>query len=82
MASKIMVAIALLLSFALSTSAIPTISALGNKFFDSDGKQFFVKGASISTLPLMVADICQELHTNWFQTTHYSIPNNANAMQA
>ena len=28
----------------VATNALPTITALGNKFFDSDGKQFFMKG--------------------------------------
>jgi hypothetical protein len=26
------------------TAAIPTISAIGSKFFDSNGNQFFIKG--------------------------------------
>ncbi len=25
-------------------NAVPTITAVGNKFFDSNGKQFFMKG--------------------------------------
>ena len=29
---------------AATANALPTITALGNKFFDSDGKQFFMKG--------------------------------------
>ena len=36
---------ALLANFAISaTNAIATITATGNKFFDSDGNQFFIKG--------------------------------------
>jgi 1,3-beta-glucanosyltransferase GAS1 len=29
---------------AATTYAVPTIEALGNKFFTSDGSQFFIKG--------------------------------------
>ena len=29
---------------AASVNALPTIEAIGNKFFTSDGKQFFMKG--------------------------------------
>ena len=43
-ASRILGAVATLLTFAVNVTAIPTITTLGNKFFDSDGKQFFVKG--------------------------------------
>ena len=28
-------------------NALPTIEVLGNKFFDSDGKQFFMKGTAL-----------------------------------
>ena len=31
--------------------ALPTITVLGNKFFDSDGKQFFMKGAALLPVP-------------------------------
>jgi hypothetical protein len=31
---------------AATTYAIPTIEALGNKFFTSEGAQFFIKGTS------------------------------------
>lgn len=45
MFAKIMLKAALLASCAISaTNAIPTITATGNKFFDSDGNQFFMKG--------------------------------------
>jgi hypothetical protein len=53
-------------------AAVPTISAVGSKFFTSDGNQFFVKGQSFfnpfdslsadTTLPL------QALHINLFPT--------------
>lgn len=33
-----------LLACAAVVNAIPTITAVGNKLFDSTGKQFFVKG--------------------------------------
>jgi len=29
---------------AAAVNALPTITTLGNKFFDSDGKQFFMRG--------------------------------------
>lgn len=38
--------LALALGSAVATHAIPTIEALGNKFFTSDGKQFFLKGTN------------------------------------
>jgi 1,3-beta-glucanosyltransferase GAS1 len=45
MFAKMLVKAALLASFAISaTNAIATISTTGNKFFDSDGNQFFIKG--------------------------------------
>jgi len=34
--------------YATLVTAIPTITAVGSKFFTSDGKQFFVKGWSTS----------------------------------
>lgn len=33
----------------LSVDAIPTISAVGNKFFDSEGRQWFIKGKVSAT---------------------------------
>ena len=44
MPSKMLTAIALLSSLVAQVAAIPTISTLGNKFFDSTGKQFYIKG--------------------------------------
>jgi hypothetical protein len=35
---------AALASFAAAANAISTIEVVGNKFFDKDGKQFFLKG--------------------------------------
>jgi hypothetical protein len=34
----------LLSAAAVVADGLPTISAVGNKFFDSTGKQFFLKG--------------------------------------
>ena len=43
----------LLLSLVPGTAAaIPTISAIGSKFFDSKGNQFFIKGTVHSVLQL------------------------------
>jgi len=45
MFANMLVKAALLASFAISaTNAIATITTSGNKFFDSDGNQFFIKG--------------------------------------
>ncbi len=35
-----------------TAAAIPTISAIGSKFFDSKGNQFFIKGTLYSVLQL------------------------------
>lgn len=43
--------LALALGSAVATHAIPTIEALGNKFFTSDGKQFFLKGVAYQLVP-------------------------------
>ncbi|KAI8947095.1 Glucanosyltransferase-domain-containing protein [Xylaria longipes] len=46
---------------ATATYAIPTIEALGNKFFTSDGDQFFIKGVGYQLIPddpLTDADQC------------------------
>ncbi|KAL8896550.1 MAG: hypothetical protein Q9207_007656 [Kuettlingeria erythrocarpa] len=43
-------------------AALPTISAVGSKFFTSDGNQFFIKGIAyqlIPTDPLVDADQCK-----------------------
>lgn len=56
MASKVLASIALILSFIATISAIPTISTRGNKFFDSNGKQFFIKGTRAITPPLITAN--------------------------
>ncbi|ETI25595.1 hypothetical protein G647_02369 [Cladophialophora carrionii CBS 160.54] len=50
-----------LAAFWLGVNAIPTISAVGSKFFTSDGKQFFVKGKSwlIEDDPLVNTTQCQ-----------------------
>ncbi|KAI0193671.1 Glucanosyltransferase-domain-containing protein [Xylaria flabelliformis] len=62
------------------TYAIPTISTLGNKFFTSDGKQFFIKGVAYQLIPddpLTDADQCgrdaalmQKLGVNTIRVYH------------
>lgn len=46
MVSNILAGAALVLSLVARITAIPTISTKGNKFFDSTGQQFFIKGRS------------------------------------
>ena len=47
MFSKTLATAGLLAGFAISAvNAIPTISAVGSKFFDSNGNQFFMKGTA------------------------------------
>ena len=65
-ASRIVGAVATLLTFAVNVTAIPTITTLGNKFFDSDGKQFFVKGK----IPIP----CTLLLTGTDEMIRYRIP--------
>ncbi|TVY36924.1 1,3-beta-glucanosyltransferase [Lachnellula occidentalis] len=63
MFANMLVKSALLASFAISaTNAIATITTLGNKFFDSDGNQFFMKGVAYQLTekdPLINTDQCQ-----------------------
>jgi hypothetical protein len=45
------------------TAALPTISAVGNKFFDATGKQFFIKGVAYQLVPedpLVDTNQCQQ----------------------
>jgi hypothetical protein len=55
---------------ATTTLAIPTITAVGNKFFTSDGNQFFLKGMNGVIQPRSSltresnCSFAQELHTN------------------
>jgi hypothetical protein len=45
MFSRAILAASLLAGSAINTvNALPTISAVGSKFFDSNGSQFFMKG--------------------------------------
>ncbi|KAI1815689.1 Glucanosyltransferase-domain-containing protein [Poronia punctata] len=47
---------------AATTYAIPTIEALGNKFFTSEGQQFFIKGVAYQLVPedpLIDTDQCR-----------------------
>jgi hypothetical protein len=44
---RIMLLTTCLALYAALVTAIPTITAVGSKFFTSDGKQFFVKGRSM-----------------------------------
>ena len=46
--AKLLATASLLATFAVNTvvgASVPTISTVGPKFYDSTGKQFFVKGA-------------------------------------
>ena len=56
MVSHVLTGIALLLSFVASSNAIPTISTLGSKFFDSTGAQFYIKGKQTITPPPIIAN--------------------------
>jgi hypothetical protein len=44
MLSKFVFAFLCLVALVSNALAIPTISAVGSKFFTSDGKQFYIKG--------------------------------------
>lgn len=54
------------------THALPTIEAVGNKFFTSNGDQFFLKGKYSPIVPMLVSPnhrgsqltMAQELPTN------------------
>ena len=47
MATTLTATVLFLLSLINVVSAIPTISAVGAKFFTSNGEQFFIKGPEI-----------------------------------
>lgn len=54
---------------AIPILAIPTITAVGNKFFTSEGDQFFLKGtylpmSSARSRKLEILTFAQELPTN------------------
>ena len=52
--------------FCDAVSAIATISAVGAKFFDSDGSQFYIKGTGLVfyVLPRSELTVKQEWHIN------------------
>jgi hypothetical protein len=55
---------------AVTANALPTITATGNKFFTSEGKQFFMKGIVMSqagTVEKPVLTVGQVLPTNSHQ---------------
>lgn len=45
--------LAFLISNVCLVAAFPKISAVGNKFFTDEGKQFYIKGTKILTFPLV-----------------------------
>ena len=44
MFSTILATVGLLAASAIAVNAVPTIEAVGNKFFYSTGQQYFIKG--------------------------------------
>ena len=55
-------ALSLLSAFTTVNAALPTISTAGNKFFTSDGSQWFIKGVAYQLLPsdpLYMTQQCQ-----------------------
>ncbi len=63
---------------AASVTAIPTITATGNKFFDSNGKQFYMKGMTSFSEPpcalcLLIIAI-QALLTSSLSVSHLPHP--------
>ena len=55
--------LAVLSGLAASAAALDPIEAYGNKFFDKDGSQFFIKGrtrpAAVHCYAVPVADLCR-----------------------
>lgn len=65
MFAKTFMKAALLASYAISaTDAIATISTVGNKFFTSNGTQFYMKGRLTSPAQESIADLPQASRTN------------------
>jgi hypothetical protein len=57
MFSKVLATAGLLASFAVSVvNAVPTIEAVGAKFFYSNGTQYFIKGMPIPLLCTSIAN--------------------------
>jgi hypothetical protein len=63
---------------AVTANALPTITATGNKFFTSEGKQFFMKGMATPRSELVEASILtvrQALRTSLHQVGSDALPN-------
>ena len=55
--SKVCLTILSLSLLVCHIAAIPTISAIGSKFFTSDGNQFYIKGERRSITPCNITDV-------------------------
>lgn len=56
MMAVLKLAVVLLMTWFGIVQAIPTISITGSKFFDSDGKQFYIKGMDARTMLTHLVD--------------------------
>ena len=80
---KTVAAVSSVLAIVSQVSAIATISAVGSKFFTSDGDQFYIKGmCSMSRFQHLKLTILKVWPTNSPTTIHSSILLNAHWMPA